>query len=134
MEEGRDKARRERARPARVCHASLEAKANRDVFVAILDASGARALAAAIRRQEGLVRGIQSPKAPALGDFALMMLLNMLHKHAARLTRVASRLSLRTSSLTLQAFRRARVLMTALGLALFLLGWEALVRWLRNKE
>ena len=58
-----------------------------------------------------------------------MMLLNMLHKHAARLTRVASRLSLRTSSLTLQAFRRARVLMTALGLALFLLGWEALVRW-----
>ncbi|MFZ1473122.1 MAG: ABC transporter permease [Anaerolineae bacterium] len=58
-----------------------------------------------------------------------MMLLNMLHKHAARLTRVASRLSLRTSSLTRQAFRRARVLMTALGLALFLLGWEALVRW-----
>ncbi len=29
----------------------------------------------------------------------------------------------------MQMFRRARVLMTALGLALFLLGWEALVRW-----
>lgn len=53
----------------------------------------------------------------------------MLNDRTTRLTRVASRVTLRASRLTVRAFMRLRAVVTAVGLLLFLLAWDALVKW-----
>ena len=59
----------------------------------------------------------------------MLILLDILNDRATRLTRIASRVTARASRLTVQAFRRLRALVTVVGLLLFLLGWDALVKW-----